>query len=78
MELFVKQNQSCCFQTVNDRFTTRKWATFASKVAEFLIENNRVFFEELAELVNGWLLTDNYAADGRAGECMAVCRQTIK
>lgn len=43
IELFVKQNQSCCFQTVNDRFTTRKWATFASKVAEFLTGNNRVF-----------------------------------
>jgi len=28
--------------------------------------------------VNGWLLTDNYAADDRAGEYMAVCRQTIK
>lgn len=49
MELFIKQNQSCSFQTVNDRFTTRKWATFASKVAEFLIENNRVFFR------NGWI-----------------------
>lgn len=44
MELFIKQNQSCGFQTVNDRFTTRKWATFEAKVAEFLIENNRVFF----------------------------------
>ena len=49
IELFVKQNQSCCFQTVNDRFTTRKWATFASKVAEFLCVNNRVFFR------NGWI-----------------------
>lgn len=46
MELFVKQNQSCSFQTVNDRFTTRKWATFASKVAEFLCVNNRVIFEK--------------------------------
>lgn len=43
MELFIKQNQSCCFQTVSDRFTTRKWATFEAKVAEFLTENNRVF-----------------------------------
>lgn len=25
-----------------------------------------------------WLLTDNYAADSRAEECMAVCRQIIK
>lgn len=25
-----------------------------------------------------WLLTDNYAVDDRAEECMAVCRQTIK
>ncbi len=25
-----------------------------------------------------WLLTDNYAADDRVGECMALCRQTIK
>lgn len=47
MELFVKQNQSCCFQTVNDRFAARKWATFASKVAEFLTENNRVFLRNL-------------------------------
>lgn len=43
MELFIKQNQSCCFQTVNDRFTTRKWATFEAKVAEFSTGNNRVF-----------------------------------
>lgn len=47
MELFVKQKQSCSFQTVSDRFTTRKWATFASKVAEFLTENNRVFLRNL-------------------------------
>lgn len=44
IELFVKQNQSCCFQTVSDRFTTRNSATFEAKVAEFLTENNRVFF----------------------------------
>ncbi len=48
----------------------QKWLSFQPKTIEF--------FEDLAELVSGWLLTDNYAADGRADECMAGCRQTIK
>lgn len=34
-----KQNILCKFQTVNLLFLSRNWATFGSKVAQFLVVN---------------------------------------
>lgn len=76
MKLFVNQNQSCCFQTVNGRFTTRKWATFDKKVAEFLTENNRVIMIETDGTGERPIAEDNYAVDGRADVSM-LCMECI-
>lgn len=46
-----KQNILRRFQTVNLLFLSRNWATFASKVAQFLVVNKWVFKGELAILL---------------------------